>query len=222
MVDDSRYWTPRRRELVQWFDDRAPSFSEGYRSAVQLLHAPRFPARVHLICHLVRDIYRHLPAALGEKSMPRPSEVFPNMVRALAERWENSPPRALSESKETASDIPVSPQVYKSVEKLVKKSMQLQHQPTIGHQLAIVLFRALDRGDDDFIHRWIIKSFDDEYDFFVRRAHLARSLKDVPTDDGLLEHFEAFERAFHSLIGPYFSGKEELDAILQDANAGAD
>ena len=222
LLDNSFYWTKQRRELVQWLDDRAPSFTEGYVRAVRLLHTPTFPARVHLICHVVRDIYRQLPAALGAKSLPRPAEVFPSMVQSLAEQWEKFPPNDTVKSESIGSDVVVSAQVHRCVVKLVEKRKELVGQPTVGKQLAIALFRSLDRRDDTFIHPWIIKAFDGEYAFFVGRAHLARSLDRVPTDDGLLEHFEAFERAFHSLVAPYFSGKEELDAILQDTNTTAD
>jgi len=112
----------------------------------------------------------------------------------------------------------VSHQVFQRLEKIVQKSREMSKQPTVGQQLASALFRSLDRRDDDFIPRWITEGFDAEYDYFVKRAHLALSADKVPNDDGLLAHFEAFERGFHSLVGPYFSGKEDLDAILQDTN----
>jgi hypothetical protein len=222
LLDNSSYWTRQRRDLVRWLDDRAPSFTEGYVGAVRLLHFPSFPARVHLVCHVVRDIYRNLPASLGTTSLPRPAEVFPGMVRALAEQWKQFPPSASGRAEDIGADISVSAQVHGSVLRLVEKSRELVDQPTVGKQLAIALFRSLDRRNDEFIHPWIINSFDGEYKFFVSRAHLARSLDRVPTDEGLIEHFEGFERAFHSLVGPYFSGKEELDAILLATNTAAD
>jgi len=223
MIDDSAYWTRPRCELIKWFEDRAPSFKEGYVGAVRLLYMPLFPARVHFICHAVRDIYRRLPTTLGEESLPRPAEVFPNMVKTLANRWEKFPPtHSGKRSGQAGSDVSVSPQVYRYVEKIVRKSNQIAVQRTVGKQLAIALFHSLDRREDEFIQPWVIDAFDAEYDFFVRRAHLAESIEKVPSDDGLLEHFEAFERAFHSLVGPYFSGKDELDAILQDTNSAAD
>ncbi len=222
LLDNSSYWTKQRRELVRWLDDRAPSFTEGYVAAVRLLHTPSFPARVHLVCHVVRDIYRHLPATLGATSLPRAAEVFPDMVKNLTEKWNTFPQTENERSGRIGSDVAVSSQVHRCLVKLVEKSMELTDQPTVGKQLAIALFRSLDRRDDEFIYPWIISSFDGEYEFFVRRAHFARSLDRVPTDDGLMEHFEAFERGFHSLVGPYFSGKEELDAILQDTNTAAD
>jgi len=51
---------------------------------------------------------------------------------------------------------------------------------------------------------------------------LARKIEKIPTDHRLVENFERFERAFHSLVGPYFTGKEELDEILQATNATTD
>jgi hypothetical protein len=144
------------------------------------------------------------------------------MVRALAEQWKQFPPNGSGRHEDIGTDIPVSARVHGSVLRLVEKSRDLADQPTVGKQLAIALFRSLDRRNDDFIHPWIISSFDGEYKFFVSRAHLARSMDRVPTDEGLMEHFEGFERAFHSLVGPYFSGKEELDAILRATNTAAD
>lgn len=214
------FWTRQRRELAQWFEDRAPSFVEGYVGAVRLLHMPTFHARVHFVCHAIRDIYRYLPTSLGAKLIPRPSEVFPNMVKDLATRWQKHPPQL---AHEPGSDYSVSPQVYRYVERIVRKSVDMTNQHiTVGQHLANALFHSLDRREDEFIAPWIIKSFNDEYDFFVSRAHLAQSVEKIPGADGLIENFEAFERAFHSLVGPYFSGKEELDAILQVTNEEPD
>jgi hypothetical protein len=106
--------------------------------------------------------------------------------------------------------------------RIIEAAERFAEQRSVGANLAIALFRALDRREDDFIPPWVIRSFDEEYDFFVSRAHLGRELDQVPADAGLKDHFEAFERSFHSVVGPYFSGKEELDAILQDTNTAAD
>ncbi len=220
MIDESPYWTTQRKELVTWLQDRAPSFVEGYVGAVRLLHMPGFPGRVHFICHAIRDIYRHVPRTFGVKSLPRPAEVFPSMVKELAIAWREFPAsEAKDEQSVSESDLGVSRQVHRWLRKIIDKSNQLKDQSTVGNQLAIALFRSMDRREGDFIEPWIIAAFDAEYDFFVKRAHLAVSVDKVPTDDGLVDHFEAFERAFHSLVGPYFSGKGELDAILRKTNS---
>ena len=221
-VSEEYCWAKQRRELIQWMEDQAPSFVEGYVGAVRLLYTLSFPARVHFVCHVVRDIYRRLPSSLGMKTLPRPGEVFPSMVKELVKRWEQFPVSGESKSEKVGSETAVSCQVHRQIVKIVQKSVEIAEQPSVGKQLAIVLFRSLERRQDEFIHPWIIESFDAEYDFFVKRAHLAESVDKVPNDDGLITHFEGFERAFHSLVGPYFSGKEELDAILQDTNQAAD
>ncbi|MGA2621523.1 MAG: hypothetical protein ABSF26_28300 [Thermoguttaceae bacterium] len=222
MSDDLPNWTQQRRELASWLDDRAPSFAQGYLAAIRLLYAPAFPARVHLVCHVVRDIYRYLPAALGSRQLSRRGEVFPNMVKQLANLWERFPPLAGEGFENDDREVRVPAKVYRYVAKIVVKSQELaRDQSTIGRELAISLFRSGDRREGEFIDPWIIKSFDEEYDFFVGRAHIVASEDRITTDDGLVAHFEAFERAFHSMVGPYFTGKEELDAILQDTNAAA-
>ncbi len=221
-IGDNAFWTRQRRELIRWMEDRAPSFVQGYIGAVLLLHMPSFPARVHFICHVVRDIYWKLPTIVGAKSKQRPPEVFPNMVKELAERWRKFPAPGPIVAGKPNSEFTVSAQVYRYIEEIVRKSVEIQDQPSVGKQLAIALFRSLDRRDEELIQPWIIGSFDAEYDFFVKRAHLSHSVDKIPNEDGLIEHFEGFERAFHSLVGPYFTGKEELDAILQDTNQAAD
>jgi hypothetical protein len=222
MGSKQNYMTQQRRELVRWFEDQAPSFVDGYIGAIRLLYMPELQGRVHFVCHVVRDIYRKLPLAFGEKSLPNPNETFSNMAKTLTERWEKFPPNTKHSEDEKDSDYPISPQVYRQVEKIIKKSLKINNQPKIGKQLAIALFRSLGRGENEFIHPWIIEAFDAEYDFFVARAHLSTSVDKIPNDEGLIKHFEAFERAFHSLVGPYFSGKEELDDILQDTNQSTD
>ena len=195
MLDDSPYWTRQRRELFRWLVDHTPSFADGYLAAIRILHAAGFPARVHLVCHVVRDIYRNLPAALGGDALPRPSEVLPTMAKELAKQWEASLTSRDGCPKSIGSELSMTTQVYRCVTKLVDKCREMAEQPSVGKHLAIALFRSGDRREDEFIQPWVIRSFDAEYDFFVRRAHLARRVDRVPTDERLVEHFEAFERA---------------------------
>ena len=225
MLDDSTYWTKQRHQIVTWFNDNAPSFKDGYVAAVRMLHAPDFPARVQLVSHVVRDIYRFLPIALGGKALPRPGEVFPGMAKKLATSWKNFKPliekNATSCNDNNSCVIRMHPRICEEIIEIVKKSWEMagdgKRQSSIGAAIASALFQHCHHDKNEFIPNWVIKSFDVEYDYFVGQAHLNK----IPTGEGLCEHFEAFERAFHSLVGAYFMGKEELDTILQDANQDA-
>jgi hypothetical protein len=221
-VLESSPWTPQRTELARWLRERAPSFEDGYVGAVRLLHMPSFPGRVHFICHVVRDIYRQLPAALGASTLPKPSEIFPSMVKQLSEIWPRSDQLEEPNNTNAMEKNSLDSRTYRLVDKIVAKHRSVAVQPSVGKCLAVALFRAAQQPSEAFIPPWLIKSFDSEYDFFVKRAHLVRSMDKVPTNEGLIEHFEAFERALHSLVGLYFTGKSELDAILQDTNAAGD
>lgn len=219
-LDTSPLWTKQRCELVQWLDDNAPTFTGGYVAAVRLVHQPTFPASVHLVCHLVRDIYRNLPTALGVKPSPRYGEVFPEMIHGLVTAWDASPANESITDQSLPTEVRLDPRTYRQVRKIVEKSKELGQPARVGTRLATALFRAIERRQEEFIPPHVIKSFDLEFDFFVARAHL--SMNSTPSAEGMIEHFESFERSFHSLVGRYFTGKEELDAILRDANATTD
>lgn len=215
-------WTKERKEIARWLADRAPSLLEGYKSAVILLYLHGLEARVHLICHLVRDFYFYLPAALGVASSPRPGEVFPSLVLKLRNLWEDNPPIQLDESEPQRVGLQMSSTMHSHLKKMVQKSKDYDNSKTIGARFAAALYQSQDRQSDDFIDPWIIESFESGHKFFISKAHLVDHIDNIPSDDGLIEHFQSFEKSFHSMIGPYFSGKEELDEILQDTNAVTD
>jgi hypothetical protein len=207
-----------RRELLQWFKERVPGFADGYDAAVRLVHEAPFPARAHLVCHVVRDIYRELPTALGDTSQKQAgSSVYPPLVAALRDVWDMNP--VLDGGVPSDSDRPVSARAHSAAARLVETSRTLKEQGSVGTRLARALFRAVDRPEQP-VPGWIFKAFDKEYDFFVARAHLRGST--VPWGDDIRTHFESFEGAFHSIVGSYFKGKGDLDAILADTNRRAD
>ena len=192
-----------------------PLSRRGYVAAVKMLHNDHYPCRVQLISHIIRDIYRKLPRVLDGSTLSDPREVFTSMVQHLVKLWEKNPTLNKDGIEGDKNYIPVSNKVYRYVSKIVCKSQKMaKDQTSVGGAFAAALFHYGGRSTTDFIAPWIIKSFNEEYDYFVNNAHLDRP----PKCEELPQRFEAFEKAFHSLVGSYFSGKEELDAILEDAN----
>lgn len=205
-------------ELVQWFKDRAPVFVPGYIGAIRLLHEPSYSGRLHFVCHAIRDIYRFLPGELGIRSGPRQSEVLPQLARDLAKYWHQQPEPLRSDkySRGQPNEYPsVTVRVHDQIRLIAEKCDELKPEKRVGSTLAIALFKSQKRRDDAPIPPRIIRAFDEEYDWFMERAHLN---KVIDTEDGLRQHVESFERAMHALVCSYFSGRDELDAILQQAN----
>ena len=215
---DSQVWTRERTELLQWMRERAPTFAPAYEGAVKILFMRDLPGRVHMVCHVVRDIYDRLPLVLGGQDAP---PKFSNLVRPITtelyEIWSKHHPNRLgSADTSPAESILVPRRICEQLDKLVALTDRVKNAPKEGDRLALTLCQAagLQRQPDPLA----VKIFNDQWDYFIARAHLVYSIEKMPGSDDLIEKFKTFERAFHSFIGGYFTAKEALDAILQHAN----
>jgi hypothetical protein len=83
--------TPRRRELLEWFKRNAQSLAEAYEAAIRLLQTPTFPARHHLIGHLIRDIANRLPDVLEGTTSNRVD--YHSHLDGIASNWLSRFPR---------------------------------------------------------------------------------------------------------------------------------
>ena len=194
---------------------------EGYVAAVTLLHQQSFPARVHLICHVVRDIYTHLPGVLGDPVVRvRPNDVYPGLVTELREESEKLLPR--EDNLGPDDGIPVSRSFFRTTEKLVAWNVKLEKQPRTGTHLCRALYRATDRPISDGALGKTYQQFETEYRYFVKRAHLVKAVDKAHSDHDLVKHFESFELGISSIVGSYFKHKDVLDAILQETNRRTD
>lgn len=221
-------WTPIRRELLNWLRREAPSLAGAYEGAVRLLHIPDFPGKVHFVSHVVRDIYNTLPRALdGSIKRVAPGEAYRSLVTKVERHWpkehvsfdaESSSPDLSTKDSET---IPITRIAFTQVNNLLVKWKEIESQPTTGEYLSRVLLR-LNPATEVAIPRRIIATFDSERKWFTKRAHLVATASKIPSDDGLVQHFEAFEAAFFSFVGHYFSGTRELDDILLETNRSSD
>ncbi len=218
-------WTPVRFQLLEWFRQDAPSLAGAYEATVFLVSTPSVPARVHLVCHLVRDIYGKLPEILdGEFRFQSAGAVYPPFIDTIANHW-RSPDGALltnaaaSETAPSASDrVNVPRAAARAVDDLLARRAVLKDQPRSTEVLARALFRRFAESGLQPPAR-LAATFEEERRWFTDRAHLVLERAKVPAEEGLLDHFASFEGALHSLVGEYFTGKEELDAILAQANA---
>ena len=218
-------WNPARSELLEWFRRDAPSLAGPYEAAVFLVYTPSVPARVHLVCHLVRDIYVTLPQILdGDFRFQSAGAVYPSFVEKIATHWRSPDSSSLSTAA-TPAQAPGAPDSVgvpwagaRAVDDLLAKYEAIKKQPKSAEVLARALFRRFAESGFEPPTR-LASMFEKERVWFVQRAHLKREHTEAHSEDELLEHFASFEGALHSLVGRYFTGREDLDAILSEANA---
>lgn len=216
-------WRKHQQHLLEWFRREAPSLAEPYQAAVTLMSQPTFPARVHLICHIVRDIYTKLPEALDGTHRRREANEVAAAIDKVAQVWEPYTRESFVDAggqhaaPGTSELVSVSPIAVRRIAELIEVRRAIEDQATSAEVLARALYQRFVEAGLTPPER-LISIFKTERRWFTSRAHLVRECAKVPTDDGLSEHFESFERTLHSLVAPHFTVQQELDDILQQAN----
>jgi hypothetical protein len=216
-------WRKHQQHLLEWFRREAPSLAEPYQAAVTLMSQPTFPARVHLICHIVRDIYTKLPEALDGTHRRREANEVAAAIDKVAQVWEPYTRESFVDAggqqaaPGTSELVSVSPIAVRRIAELIEVRRAIKDQATSAEVLARALYQRFVEAGFTPPER-LISIFETERRWFTSRAHLVRESAKVPTDDGLSEHFESFERTLHSLVAPHFTVQQELDDILQQAN----
>jgi len=187
---------------------------------------PAMPAKVHCICHLVRDIYSKLPEILdGEYRRISSGEVYPPFIAQIDKHWKrvhrvpltDDDCQAATQLDDMKGHVHITHEAARAIEALLKKHAEIVGVPKSHEILSRALYRRYNEAGLEPPARLDVQ-FKTERDWFTARAHLVREEKKVPTEDGLKEHFIAFENALFALVGQYFDGTNELDAILNQAN----
>lgn len=214
---------PHQSALLSWFIEHAPSLADPYQAAIRLMQDRAFPARVHLICHIVRDIYDKLPEILNRGYTRLQPSSLGGAIDAVAKVWPLVTPDVLltDTSNSTASreqDIVTVPLlVVRKIEYLLEERRKGASQPSGGDVLARALYeRYAETHSVPPFH--LIRIFEDNRSWFVKRAHLRNAVGNLPPDDELTSRFDSFERTLYSLVSPHFTVQQELDDILQQAN----
>lgn len=219
------YWTPKRRELLEWLNDRAPSLAELYQGAVQLLYEdPPLPGRSRFIAHAVREIRNRLPDVIaGVRSKPLQ---YKNRLDVIAKEWKRSnlpldeavPITTAMADSELSEGISVPPRVFRKIASLVRDHIETRERP---EEAARRLFTALAPENEDFIDqlRPIVIRWRNVTEWFVSYAHDSGRIDKEIIDDKFIKNFEFFENMLGSLIREFFAIREEVDEVLEEANA---
>jgi hypothetical protein len=210
---DGSIWTRRRRELLDFFCREASSLAAAYEGAIALLHNAKFPGRVHLICHVMRDILNTLPSILDGVKRQGPGEVYPPLIKNISGNWTE---REFTVNTDGGS-VTITAIACDAIRALLKKHDELEKQETTGALLTRALYRRSENSGISLSPN-LVDSFQKSRKWFVKRAHLNSEPSELPPDDELRRQVESLEAALHSFVGQYFSGTADLDEILRSTN----
>lgn len=217
-------WTSERRELYDWLSQNAPSLAGAYEGALRLLAVPEYPGRIHLISHVVRDICNRLPDFLG--SVERDRIHYDRELDDLAQLWPAviAPSAADYDADEGGysddSSVEIPRPAAVAVSQLLEKHQNRQsNREVVGGLFALVSeATAYDRANLEPI----VNEFHKTASWFMQRAHLRKTPMPEPEPEDLNHCFKQFERIALSLIRGFFKTMDELDDLLQQANATTD
>ena len=191
-----------------------------------LFSTDSFPGRVRFVAHAVREIRNRLPDVIAGPKQSQ-SVQYKNRLDQVRKKWEKanlstdgSLPISLSEENEVpeTADVPIPIPVYQEIAKLVRDHKALRE---TRRDAAKRLFEAIDPNNRKAettlwprTNHWI-----EVTEWFVARAHDNGSTDDEIDSQGLKNRFEVFEKALSAMVREFFKTVEELDEILEEANA---
>ena len=210
------YWTRTRLDLRAWLQRNAPTLSELYEGAVELIYGAALPGRVRFISHAVREIRNRLPDIIsGTNSGRRLS--YKNSLDEIEKVWNNHK-FALDGTIPSSPDIMVPPQLFRLIAILVKDHVETREKPI---DAAIKLFegcapenRQLRDALRPVVFQWLKVT-----EWFMKKAHDPGKIDARYDESELQRQFELFEMTLRALARGFFTTVEELDEILEDANS---
>lgn len=208
-------WNDRRQAIREWLESEAPALADLYSGVVQLLADPNFPGRVRFLAHGVREIANRLPDIVAGFERP-PRFQWKNRLDAFAKIWERDGPGtslAASENVDSTTEIHVSVRIVREIDVLVGDFTASRE---TAEAAATRLFEALapenEAAPEDL--RPVIRQWLKVTQWFVPVLHGAQR-----DEDEVIHMFGLFETGLASLIEAFYKPVDDLDDILEEANA---
>lgn len=215
------WWTPQRARLHSWLATRTDSLAPLYKGGVKMANDESFPGRVTLIAHVIREIRNHLPGALdGEIVSTRPQ--YRDLVNRIYDIWEEEGSQLTTLNLSYSQTEPSSsgPERYNISRELLSavEALIVEHEKMGSNSanLDVRLFTAAvgetpiayARGNWKAAYKWAMK--------YVHRND--RSTPDAANQEAT-ENFLRFEKTLFALSQRAYTNLDEIDEILDHANA---
>jgi hypothetical protein len=226
-----RGFTRLQVQLLEELGSLATELGKVYLGALRVLSDESNPARVYFVAHAVREVANQLPKYLDIPIAKRVEYV--NLLDDLAPRWEEATGDAidhlvlggvLTQEDEASVDqreVSIPLNLYRAIDELIAKHVESrENRPEVMKRLIKSRGSQVPGASDSYLEP-VIKHWIDVIGWFVRRVHLRGPDRPPPDLQECVEKFGIFERALYALLCPFYGAVEELDAILEEANATA-
>jgi len=214
--NNSAHWTPRRRELLDWFRKNAKPLAEAYEGAILLLNDKTFPGRIHFIAHAVRDIADRLASVL-DSQLARSQVQYKNEMDQIEKQWPNLDLlKDRKDKKGMPEKVTIDYRLASMIDSLVAEHRKRQKAPSNYESLFHFLMRR--EPSKANVNQRIVNDFKEMRDWFMDFAHLRAKEPPSVDESELQRQFEKFEGMLHSFVGNFFTGVKGLDEILRKAN----
>ena len=203
--------SPSQESLYHVLARSDPALADLYEGARQLAgaNAP-IPGLPWLLGHAIREIIDHIPTLDGGDE-PRGGFPYGRRVEEVADTWRSHGLLDGLDDPQVETVDGVPREAVAVVVELVRDAAQSRNRRQRLH--ATFAERAPNVGAER--HRAWAKELKELYDENARRAHTGKPWSDP---DEYRESFRRIEIVLAGIFGEYAANREELDAILAEAN----
>ena len=219
-------WDAQRARIYSWLGDQGGvGFAEAFKGAAMVMHS-KPSAYVRFVCHAIRDITNGLPAMIAKQQ--RKQVQYQQLVSGIFAQWETEKlPRspittanAVLEERVSGrfTDVTISAELVEKIGTLLNEHEQGRAR---GKENPLTFLEAsipesAGRPDLLAIPRAQWKALhDDAQDDAHENGHGCNAEDEADCAN----LFSRFETLLSSLAGSYYRSLENLDAILEEANA---
>lgn len=207
----------RQKRIINWLGEVESELGELYEGALRMIKNSYFPGRDRLICHAMREIRNRLPYAVAGKQVFEHLD-YPKEVTPIAKAWDRAGLEGVYEKQSAkASNEPgqfVPREVLVLVDKLMKKHREVKNRKEENARRLLI---AIEPENEQMrssltpvVEKWI-----DVTEWFVERAHVGKAVD----EDELVAHFETFEVVLGTFARHFYEGFEEIEQLVEKANA---
>jgi hypothetical protein len=224
-------WTTARREIRAWLHEQSPSLAELYESAVSLTFEVQLPGRVRLVAHCLREICNRLPdrVVVLDKKEKGGYLNYRKEMDEIADIWQKNgfkidgtlPNSGISSEDSLPSSLPdimIPRELFLAIAELLKEHVEKSF--TLESR-TIHFFAKYIPDNQDFPDRLYprAKQWTTLTNWLVKTAHDNGTVDADYDEQELLSRFELFESLLSPFARSFYSTRDELDEILEDANS---